>query len=249
MKLHDSQVFTINHFEGPLDLLWHLIQREEMNIFEISIQEITKQYLEKIKDLDFEVDQGAEFIALASTLVWLKSKELLPMHEQDEQETEEEHDPRFEVIHQLLDYCRFKQAAKELSEREQQQSAYYPRGVEDTEIKKNFGIDHLSLEDLSAMFRQVLSRAAEHKGVICEEVWRVSDKIKMIRGLISKSQRLVFGEIFHAEKSRIELIVTFLALLELMKMGEVKVKIDPAKQVVYITKANDQTSELALKTD
>lgn len=235
MKLHHPQIYNINHFEGPLDLLWHLIQRDEMNIFEVQIHEITKQYLAKLRELDLEVDQGAEFIASASALLWLKSKTLLPKHEQEELTAEEEHDPRFEIIHQLIDYCRFKQAAKELSDREQQQSAFYPRGVEETEVKKNLGIDHLSLEDLAVMFRQVLSKTAEQKGVICEEVWRVSDKIKAIRGLLLKIQKIPFDMIFNAEKSRGELIVTFLALLELMKMGEAKVRMDTKEQTVYIT--------------
>lgn len=237
MKLNDPYTFSIGNFEGPLDLLWHLIHNNEIDIYEISLQQITRQYLEKVKELaGLSVDNGAEFIASAANLVWLKSKTLLPKHEQQEQTTEEEYDPRFEIIHQLLDYCRFKQAAKELAEREQQQSAYYARGVEEGESKKTLGIDHLSLEDLAAMFQQVLAKATENRGLIHEEIWKVSDKIKTIRGFLSKMQTIPFGFLFDPEKSRMELIVTFLALLELMKIGEARVAMDPNKQTVSIIK-------------
>lgn len=241
MQLQNPLTFSIGNFEGPLDLLWHLIQRNEIDIYEVNLQKITQQYLVKVKELTVSgVDEGAEFISSAAALVWLKSKTLLPQHEQLEESTDEEHDPRFEVIHQLIDYCRFRQAAKELAEREQQQSAFYARGVEESEVKKNLGIDHLSLEDLAAMFRQVLSKASENKGIIHEEFWRVSDKIKAIRNFIATMQVIPFELLFSAEKSREELIVTFLALLELMKMGEACVSMDSTRQSASITRNESQ---------
>jgi len=236
MKLPQTDSFTLSNFEGPLDLLWHLINREEIDIYEISLIEITKQYLSRTKEIEnINIDQGAEFIAMAASLVWLKSKTLLPSHEQIEEVTEEEkNDPQFEIIHQLIDYCRFKKAAKELSQLEQQQSAYYSRGVESGDIKKNLGIDHLSLDDLASLFSQILAKASTQKGIIHEETWRVSDKIKLLRYLLIEHHTLPFETLFTSEKSREELIVTFLALLELMKLGEAKVIIDRSKNIICI---------------
>lgn len=224
MKPSDFNSFNIENFEGPLDLLWQLIQRNEIDIYEINLHHITKQYIEKVNEIaDKDLDQGAEFISAAAALLWLKSKTLLPKSEQQELSPEDEYDPRFEVIHQLVDYCRFRQAAKELSEREQQQSSFFVRGIEEAEIRKNLGIGHLSLDDLASMFRDVLSKAQSKKGTIFEEEWQVNDKIILIRVLLSKQESIPFGQLFTAEKSREELIVTFLALLELMKGGEARV--------------------------
>lgn len=235
MKLLDLNSFSIDNFEGPLDLLWQLIQRNEVDIYQVSLCDITKQYIEKTHEAaECDLDQGAEFIASTAALLWLKSKTLLPKSEQQEPAPEDEYDPRFEVIHQLVDYCRFRQAAKELAEREQKQSSFFVRGTEESEIRKNSGIAHLSLDDLAVMFRQVLSKAQVHKGAIYEEEWQVGDKIALIRSLLLKQSLIPFGQIFISEKSREELIVTFLALLELMKTGEVRIAIDTTTQVVSI---------------
>jgi len=234
--LLETDIFTLSNFEGPLDLLWHLINRQEIDIYEISIHEITEQYLHRIKNIkDIDIDRGAEFIGLAAALVCYKSKTLLPKHEQQVEETvDEEQDPRFEIIHQLIDYCRFKQAAKELTDREMQQNAFYSRGIEASEAKKNLGIAHLSLDDLAGMFREILAKASPHKGIIHEEEWRVGDKIKLFRLLFRTQSMLRFSEVFNAEQCREELIVTFLALLEIMKIGEARVIFDPEQNTVCI---------------
>lgn len=231
-----SETFTLENFEGPLDLLWHLINRQEIDIYQIPIIDITEQYLSKQKELvDLSLERGAEFIAMAASLIWFKSKALLPKHEQqEEQNLEEEFDPHFNVIHQLIDYCHFKQAAKELAQREQQQGAFYPRGVESAEAKKNLGIDHLSLDDLALLFQQILSKAAPKKGTIQEEEWKVSDKIHSLRQWLTKEKKLEFTIVFNASMRRIELIVTFLALLEMMKSSEAKVVNDPKRKAIYI---------------
>lgn len=229
------ETFTLDNFEGPLDLLWHLINRQEIDIYQVSILEILQQYLAKSPGTTSQLDRGAEFIAIAASLAWYKSKALLPKHEQqEEQNQEEELDPHFEIIHQLLDYCKFKQAAKDLTEREQQQGAYYSRGVEDPEIKKNLGIDHISLDDLAALFQQILAKSAPKKGTIHEEEWRVSDKIIHLRKCLAKKHKLAFSHVFNASMSRIELIVTFLALLEMMKSGEARVAIEQANNTICI---------------
>lgn len=229
----ESDTFILENFEGPLDLLWHLISRNEIDIYQVPVLQLTKQFLAKagLQDLD----RGAEFVAMAAALVWFKSKALLPKHEQVQEDPLDcEADPRFEIIHHLIDYCHFKQAAKELAEREQQQGAYYSRGVEAAIAKKNLGIDHLSLDDLASLFQQILAKASSKEGTIHEEEWKVSDKIKTLRQMLKKDQTLIFHVVFNPKMSRIELIVTFLALLEMMKSGEARVAHDREKNVVCI---------------
>lgn len=241
MKHAPSDTFTLENFQGPLDLLWHLISKQEIDIYEISIHTITEQYLDKCRLLAaVSLDRGAEFIAVATALIWLKSKTLLPRQEQlnDTPSFDEENDPRFEIIHQLIDYCRFKQAAKILTEREQSQSSFYHRGAEENEAKKNLGINHISLDDLASLFQQILAKAVIHKGTIHEEIWRVSDKIKVLQTLLNRQHAIAFTTVFTTDKGRDELITTFLALLELMKAGQARVYYDTAQQQICITKGN-----------
>jgi len=231
----ELDVFTLDNFEGPLDFLLHLIQKSEIDIYSVQIQNIMGQYTERLgSDAVLCVDTGAEFIGTAATLLWLKSKMLLPKHEQVSNPEDEQLDPRFEIIHKLVEYCRFKEAAKELSERERVQGAYYYRGADTPELKKPLGVEHLTLDDLAALFKQIVARAETQKGTIHEEEWRVSDKIKLIRQLLKVPKRIGFEILFSTERSRTELIVTFLAVLELMKMGEIKVIQDIASEQVMI---------------
>ncbi len=234
MKHLELDTFALDNFEGPLDFLIHLIQKSEIDICDISLQKITEQYLNKLIDGTSDVASGAEFVGTTASLLWLKSKMLLPKHEQPHDAEQNELDPRFEMIHQLIDYCRFKQAARDLTEREQQQSGFYIRGT-DPEIKKNLGIEHLTLEDLAALFQQVVAKATTHTELIHEENWRVSDKIIFIRHLLEDEQKIDFLALFSSDKCRDELIVTFLAILELMKLGEICViKSLPSNSIAII---------------
>lgn len=236
MMNQEINTFTLDNFEGPLDFLLHLIQRSEIDIYTIPIQQIIDQYAKKMGvDSDMCVDNGAEFIATASTLLWLKSKMLLPKHEQAAGPEEEQHDPRFEIIHQLIEYCRFKEAAKELSEREKRQGAYYLRGMDEPELKKPLGLEYLTLDDLSLIFKDLLAKAEIKKGTIHEEEWRVADKIRWIRQLKKETPHLPFEVAFSSGRSKMELIVTFLAVLEMMKMGEIRVVKDIETQRIMIT--------------
>jgi segregation and condensation protein A len=237
----ESNIFTLENFEGPLDLLWHLIQKNEIEIHTVSLQTITEQFLEKLRNgSPSNVDVGAEFISLAASLLVLKTRTLLPTHE-EEPAIKDEIDPSFEIIYQLLDYCHFKDAAKELVVREQRQEAFYFRGITHDEPLKNLGIAHLCLEDLAALFQQILAKAASNKGKVHEEVWKVSDKISWIRKSLLSTPRLPFGLLLPPESSREELIVTFLAILELMKTGEIQVIKDLETNDVMVTQPNYQS--------
>lgn len=235
MLAHQSPTFVLPNFEGPLEFLLNLIQKEEIDIYDVSIQELTQQFLHKLREWhERQVDKGAEFISTAAYLVWLKSKMLLPKQEEPASLEEEEEDPHFEIIHHLLDYCRFKQAAKELGVRQEQQSACFFRGVPAVpEWKKPLGIQHLSLEELAHLFKDMMSRTTASRPQIYEENWKVSDKIRAIRLLLDEHPSFFFESLFSLGKSRLECIVTFLAILELMKSGEIKVGEQENQLIVY----------------
>lgn len=234
--LPNAETYTLDNFEGPLDLLWHLINKNELDIYQISLIQLIRQYLSRTIDSDQNLlDRGAEFVAMGAALVWFKSKALLPKHEQTQDDCQDsDGDPRFEIIHHLVDYCLFKEAAKELANRELQQGAFYSRGIDPVFAKKNLGIDHISLEDLATLFQQILAKATVRTGTIEEDEWRVSDKIKHLKDCLKSHSSVPFHNIFDLSMSRIELIVTFLALLELMKLGDAGVIHDRTNNTVLI---------------
>ncbi len=230
----ETCIFRLHNFEGPLDFLVHLVQKNEIDIYEVFLREVCMQYKQKAAEHS-DLDEGAEFVGNTSFLLWLKSKTLLPKHEQTEDSEPSDPDPQFEIIHQLLDYCRFKQAAKELSQLESKQSLFYARGSDAIpDVKKPLGIEHLSLEDLASLFQKIVAKAAVEPKCIEEENWRVQDKITLIRHLLKDQQKIAFEVLFTAEMSRGELIVTFLAMLELIKMGVLKAIRDQMQKKVYL---------------
>lgn len=231
MKTEREILLNLDNFEGPVSLLFHLVQKCEIDIYEVVIKSIMNQFIEKIANEADPLDMGAEFISTSASLLWLKSRRLLPQSDDQKDESAPlgADDPNFEVIHHLIDYCRFKQAAHGLVSREQEQFAFYRRGKEDLgENKKGTGLKHLSLDDLALLFKQLAAKADGHKGVLKEEPWRVSDKIRLIRQLLETQDMHPFGDLFSVIPSRGELIVTFLAVLELMKLGEIVVALDEA---------------------
>lgn len=224
MKVDRGITVVLDNFEGPLELLFHLVCKSEIDIYEVAISRITDEFLFILKKQTIPIEKGAEFISTAAALVWYKSQQLLPKHTQMASLEDFFEDPNFEIIHHLLDYCRFKQAAKELVDREHEQSVYHPRGTEkNPEAKKNLGIEHLTLEHLAGLFQQIAVKAKSEQGQLQGEVWKVSDKIFGLRKLLILRESVNFQEIFNAGISRSELIVIFLAVLELMKMGELLV--------------------------
>jgi segregation and condensation protein A len=233
MNTFIPHIVTLEIFEGPFDFLIHLIQKSEIDATAICLHKIIEQYLQQQES---SLDSGAEFIGTAASLLWLKSKSLLPQIEQSQIAEDPTLDANFDMVNQLVDYCRFKQAAKELSHLEHQQSAFYSRGYDQAvDPKKNLGIEHISLHDLASLFQQVLSRIKEVQGDVRDEDWKVSDKISFLREILKQQNPLLFNALFMEEMSRIELIVLFLAILELMKSGEIRVVRDQMQQIIITT--------------
>lgn len=240
MKSTEDNILTLGNFEGPIDFLLHLIQKNELDITEISLREITAQYINRLQEmLSPEIDNAAEFVGTAASLLLMKSKTLLPKHEQTSEIEEELLDPQFEIIHKLIDYCRFKEVAKALKEREEQQGVFYSRGAaEPPEQKKGLGVEHLSLSDLANLFQHVLSKASSSQGVIKEEIWKVSDQMQLIRCMLLEISQIRFEVLFPMTSCREELIVNFLAVLELMKQGEASIVKEIETGIILIIQAN-----------
>lgn len=216
--------FALENFEGPLDFLLYLIQKEEIDIYEVSLQDLVSQCLQKLTEWkEKRLELGAEFIATMAYFVLLKSRMLLPQTEIESFKEELEEDPHFEIIHHLLDYCKFKQASKELIKRQEQQANYYYRGQDKPLYQKPLGIDHLTIDELTLVFKNLMRKADKPKSAIHEENWKVSDKIKFIRLRLEEDFSFLLSDLFDVTKSRLELIVIFLALLELIKIGVISV--------------------------
>src|SRR3989442_170004 len=217
-------------FEGPLDLLLYLIKKEEVDIYDIPIERITNQYMEYLtlmKLLNLEV--AGEFLVMAATLMYIKSRMLLPVDQQiTDSEAEEGEDPRWELIRQLVEYKKFKDAALQLGKREEEQSNIFVRaGDTGVEIDaKDLPLVEVSIFDLINAFSDVLRKATARDGIseIIEDKYTVSDKIEEILYTLRNRSELIFGDLFAQAQSRTEIVVTFLALLELIRLKRLKVR-------------------------
>jgi segregation and condensation protein A len=219
-------------FEGPLDLLLYLIKKDEIDIYDISIARITEQYLEfmeAFKVLDLEV--AGEFVVMAANLIYLKSRSLLPVHVQPPEEEAEEDDPRWDLIRQLVEYKKFKDAAAQLSQREVEQSNLFSRMPDSPDQLAERPLGEVSVFDLINAFNKVLKRIgdqSEDLREIFEENFTVSDKIDLIMKLTASGVPLKFTELFASAASRSEIVVTFLALLELVRLKQLRLAQDGA---------------------
>lgn len=216
-------------FEGPLDLLLYLIKKEEVDIYDVSIERITRQYLEYVdtfRMLDLEV--AGEFVVMAANLIYIKSRSLLPAHQQPAEEDAEEEDPRWDLIRQLIEYKKFKDAAAQLQRRELEQEGLIPRVLEKPNLTAPDGLlkQEVSIFDLINAFRKVLKRLEskrEDLREIFEENFTVSDKIEHIMAITRRERSMAFSELFALAAGRTEIAVTFLALLELIRLKQLRV--------------------------
>ena len=211
-------------FEGPLDLLLYLIKKEEVDIYEVNLTQLATQFLEYIEVMrELDLDIAGEFLVMASTLMYIKSRELLPVEQQVVTEGEDDgEDPRWELIRQLVEYKKFKDAAAQLAALEARQEATFAR----VPVKPVFDDEapvaksQVGLFDLLNAVNAILKRVNQREDLrdIFEDKWSVSEKIESIRLLILERPRLRFSELFERATSRTEVVVTFLALLELIRL-------------------------------
>ncbi len=217
---------NLDIFEGPLDLLLYLIRRDEVDIYEISIERVTSQYLEYIDTFKMlNIDLASEFISMAANLMYIKSRTLLPKREQPPEDEADENDPRWELIRQLIEYKKFKDAAGFLAQREVEQEkvfAHAPEKNTNPADKEPAPLAEVSIFDLIRAFQNVLKRFEEGQdfGDIVDDRYTVSDKIDYLLERIQPGDPLSLQSLFEQATSKVEVIVTFLALLELMKMNQ-----------------------------
>jgi segregation and condensation protein A len=213
-------------FEGPLDLLLYLIKKEEVDIYEVNLTSLATQFIEYIETmrlLDLEI--AGEFLVMASTLMYIKSRELLPVDQQVQVEGEEDgQDPRWELIRQLVEYKKFKDAAAQLQDLEARQENIFPRipGKLEFDTEAPAPRPEVSIFDLVNAVNSVLKRFNKREDLrdIFEDKWTVSEKIEYLLRLISERQTIQFSELFEGVTSRSEVVVTFLALLELIRLKQ-----------------------------
>ena len=211
-------------FEGPLDLLLHLIRENKIDIYDIPISFITRQYLDYIgimKELNLEI--AGEFLVMAATLIHIKSKMLLPPEEEDETGAETV-DPRLELVQRLLEYQTYKDAASILREKEEESLQRFSREAADEELEAGEeppepSLFDVNIFDLLGAFKKMLESAPPEVRTITRETLTVKDKMLLIVDLLEGAESIRFEELFRDTVTRTQLIVTFLALLELLRLG------------------------------
>ncbi len=221
----DDYTFRLEGFEGPLDLLLHLIQKNELDIFNIPIALITEQYLEYLQLMKvLNLDIAGEYLLMASTLLHIKSKLLLPKSLEGEEEEEE--DPRAELLRRLLEYQKYKQAAVELEKRPLLDRDVVIRLVaQEPEPEPEEERIEVNLFELLEAFRKVLGRVKPETfhQVVLEHI-SVEDKIQEILTLLERENRsMAFHRLFPEKASRRVVVITLLAILELVKMKRIRI--------------------------
>jgi segregation and condensation protein A len=213
-------------FEGPLDLLLYLIKQDEIDIYDISLERITSQYLEYLQAFkELNIELAGEFIVMAANLIYLKSRSLLPRYQQPPEEDAGEDDPRWELIRQLIEYKKFKEAAAELNLRALEQENMFVRETASSPaLQEPLRLGDVGIFQLISAFQTVLKRIEEQQDVqeIFSERFSVSEKIDSILHRVASGTRLHFSDLFGAAASRVEVVVTFLALLELIRLKQVR---------------------------
>ena len=224
-------------FEGPLDLLLFLIKRDEIDIYDISIERITRQYLEYLQAFrELNIEVAGEFLVMAANLIYIKSRSLLPVDQRPPDEEAEEDDPRWELIRQLIEYKKFKEVAADLHLREIEQQQRFARAANlAPEIAlAPIRLGEVGIFQLINAFQNVIKRveAREDLREIFEEQFTVSDKIEFILRKVNSGDKLRFTDLFENMNSRVEVVVTFLALLELIRLRQVRaIQMDPLGEI------------------
>ncbi|MBT4226624.1 MAG: segregation/condensation protein A [Verrucomicrobia bacterium] len=217
-------------FEGPLDLLLHLVRKDEVDIYEVDMVQLADQFCEYIDLMKrFDLELAGEFIVMASTLMYIKSKELLPVDLQVISEEDEEEDPRWDLIRQLVEYKKFKDAADDFRRMAWEREQSFERQGAKPKVPplRPQAAKEASIFDLIGAVNQVLKRFDETEkqraaktGEIVADQWSVTEKIELILGILEERESIRFIELFESAGSRLEVITTFLAVLELAKLRQ-----------------------------
>ncbi len=241
----------LQQFEGPLALLLYLIRKEEMDIFDINIHHITTQYLEYIRRMkNFDLEVAGDFIALASTLIQIKSQMLLPQYDEEGQQLEEE-DPRRQLVQKLLEYQKFQDASKQLNSRFLLGRDQWVRGHKETFIPEEQGqidLDEGGLFSMIALYRKVVRKVRKTVHQVGVKGQSIASRVMEIRSLLQVGVRMAMSSLLKKDvpaERRKEVLITFLSLLELAKMGFVNLFQSETFQEIHIQTTREIGAEVA----
>lgn len=236
--------FIINDFEGPLDLLLHLIKTSKMDIYDIKVEEITKQYVDFInKQKDMNLTVASEYLVMASELIELKSRMLLPNNDEEEEE-----DPRENLVNRLIEYQKYKDMISSFKELEKNRKEIFTKDpinfneYSDTYIENDGSI---TLDDLVSALSKFLERKTLEKPIstkITKKEISVQDRTRDIRNILNKKKKVSFFDLFEI-KTREYVVVTFLSILEMAKFGEIEIIQENNFNNIIINKKEGVTNE------
>ena len=225
MNISDKYVVTIDNFDGPLDLLLHLIKEQDIDIYDIKIEDITKQYLDYIrhmKELNLEI--ASEYLVMASELIEMKSKMLLPKKKEKEYDDYEE-DPRELLIERLLAYKRYKEVTSEFKDLELTRKMVFTREPDNLNryVKEDENSEELGVADLIDAFNNLLKRKELDRPIatkITKKELSVTEKVNKIKNILRNKKKINFEDIFEVSTKE-EVIISFLSVLEMVKKDEI----------------------------
>ena len=244
-------------FEGPMDLLLYLVKKEEVDIYEVNLTKIAREFIEYVDLMrEFDIEIAGEFLVMASTLMYIKSKELLPVEQQvTTDEDDEGEDPRWELIRKLVEYKKFKDAADKLGTLEHEQEDVYPRlpAKQEFDMPEDRGPGlKVSIFDLINAVNDVIKRVEARTHDISrieDEHFTVGDKINMLRERLAIQPRFTFSELFADAVGRNEVVATFLAMLELIRLEQIKIDQEDNFGDIVITEGAGQDEFDPMETD
>lgn len=235
-----SYQIKLEKFEGPLDLLLFFIRRDRLNIYDIPISDITKEFLHYISMMEMlNIDLGGEFILMASMLMKIKARMLLPVSEEEDDDVE---DPRTPLVQRLMEYQQFKKAGNELLEKYDDHSRLFPKGedmnyLEKQEDAKAF-VQNVSLFQLMSIFKEMIDRLPDTTPYeLQQEHIHLDEQVEYLRSKLTGSEKLLFSQLFSELKTRLRLVVTFMAVLEMLRKNELQITQDKPFGDIILTGA------------
>jgi segregation and condensation protein A len=228
-------------FEGPLDLLLYLIKRDEIDIYNIPIEHITRQYMQYLETMQMlDLNIAGEFLVMAATLMMIKSRMLLPIDERPEAEPEEE-DPRWDLVRQLVEYKKFKDAALHLEQLALRREDVFAREGEHVELgaASEFALQDVSIFDLIAAFNEALKKAPrESVAELFADRYTVAEKIDEVMQLLRERGTIRLVEWLRRMRHRYEMVCTFLAVLELIRLRQIRARQDAVFGEIELARAD-----------
>ena len=242
---------TINNFEGPLDLLCYLIDKKKMSILDISLTELTDAYLEYLKEMEnLNLEIASEFLIMASTLLYIKSKKLLPEIEEEEEEESEE-----DILKRITEYKKYKEVTKTLTKMYRENSGSLIKPTENLELPQNKADVEFTVEDLKESYLEILSRnkkkinnsSTNIEKLAVLEKYTVRSKVKEMIDVLFKKTSFVFNKMFNIkEKNQVEIVTAFLGMLELAKLKKVSIDQEGIFEDINVNKIGDANLDLSL---